>query len=98
MLLTISGAVFLIPFELLDHLNKILKFFGLIFGGIKGKNFIEDFISYLKKKLSGFNRYQLDSLEHQRKVTALLFENLPFTFLVITIKMKILRCPELSDG
>ena len=44
------------------------------------------------------NDYQLISLQQQNKVTALLFENLPYTLLIFIIKLQILYCHELSQG
>lgn len=98
LLLTFTGVFFLIPLEILDNLNKIFKLPGLIFGGIKGVECVSNFFAYLKYKLTRLNKFQLRSLEYQRKVTALLFENLPFTFLVFAIKLKLLDCSELSEG
>lgn len=87
LLLTFTGAFFLIPIEILDNLSKIFQLPGLVFGGTKGVRKVSDCFIHLKRSVTKLNAYQLSSLEEQRRVTALLFENLPFTILVFAIKM-----------
>lgn len=98
MLLTFTGSFLVLPIEILDNLNKVLRLPGLMFGGTGGVQKVNNFITMIKQKFTGLNIYQLNSLEQQRKVTALLFENLPFTLLVFAIKVGFLNCPELSTG
>lgn len=98
MLLTITGLLFIVPVEIIDNITKILKLPALLLGGSKGVQKVANCFTYLKNKLTGLNAYQLNCLEQQRKVTALLFENLPFTVLVFAIKINLLNCPELSSG
>jgi len=97
-LLTFAGCFLLVPLEVLDNLTKIFKLPGLLLGGTNGVLWVQDFFTAIKKWLTKLNAYQLASLEQQRKVTALLFENLPFTMLVFAIKVGLLQCHELSDG
>lgn len=96
--LTFLGALFIVPLEVLDNLSKFCKLPGLIFGGVKGAERVGNVFNHLKYQFTGLNAYQSNSLEQQRKVTALLFENLPYTLLVIAIKFEVLDCKELSDG
>lgn len=98
MLLTFTGVFFVIPVEILDNLCKMFKLFGLLFGGATGVQKVQDCFTSLKQRLTRLNTYQLNCLEQQRKVTALLFENLPFTLLIFVIKLGLLNCPEQAGG
>lgn len=69
-----------------------------MFRGTKGVEMVDIFFIRIKKKLTGLNAYQLQSIEDQRKVFALLFENLPFTLLLISIEFSLLDCKELLEG
>jgi hypothetical protein len=86
LMLTFVGAILFIPIELIDNLCKIAKLPGLLVGGTKGVECVDHCFVKIKSKLTGLNAYQLKSLEQQRVVTALLFENLPFTLLLFAIK------------
>ena len=98
LILTFIGLVFIAPIEFCDNLCKMFKLPGLLCGGTKGVNKVQDCFNYIKSKFTGLNTYQLTCLEQQRKVTALLFENLPFTILIFAIKIRVLDCPELVTG
>ena len=98
MLLTFAGILLVIPVEILDNLCKLFKLFGLAFGGKAGVQKVQDCFTYLKRKITRLNTYQLNCLEQQRKVSALLFENLPFTLLIFIIKFGFLHCPEQANG
>ena len=52
----------------------------------------------VKSTLTGLNEYQLKSIEKQRAVYALLFENLLFTMLITFIQIDWIKCPELKEG
>lgn len=82
----------------MDNLGKVMRLPGLIFGGTKGVEKVNDFFLRVKGGLTKMNGYQLASLEQQRKVSAMLFENLPFTLLVFAIKFKVIDCHELAEG
>ena len=96
--MTFIGALLLIPIELLDNLRQLLIAPGLLIGGIKGHNRVNKLFTNLKIKITGLNAYQQDSIEQQRKVYGLLFENLPFTLLLVIISLGGLDCPVLVEG
>ena len=87
MLLTFTGIFLVIPVELLDNLCKMFKLPGLLFGGPNGVDKVHQCFTMLKQKLTRLNTYQLNCLEQQRQMTALLFENLPYTLLIFAIKI-----------
>lgn len=97
-MLTFLGAIFIIPLEILENVCKIAKLPAILLGGLKGVKLCDSCFFYLKNKITGLNEYQLASLEQQRKVTSLLFENFPFTTLLVSIKAGVLNCPELVGG
>lgn len=92
----------MIPLEILDNLCKFFMFFGLLLDmikkGSKGVERVENCFMYIKMKLTGLSTYELKSIEGQRKVFGLLFENLPFALLMVCIEFKILNCTELLEG
>jgi len=57
LLLTFTGAFFLVPLEILDNLGKIMRLPGLIFGGTKGVDKVNDFFTWLKHLLTNMNGY-----------------------------------------
>ena len=89
----------LIPLEILDSLQKILTLPGLILGcGVRGVNAVNDCFERIKICMTGLNKYQLESLDQQKKVTMLVFENAPFSIMLFSIKLGFLNCPELVEG
>lgn len=93
--LTIIGAFLFVIIEVLDNLKNILKLVGLLFAGSKGVERVKNFFNIVKSKLTGLNTYQLNSIEQQRKVFALYFENVPYTILLVCIQFGLLDCEEL---
>lgn len=63
MLLTFAGVFLVVPVEILDHLNKILKLPGLLVGGPNGVKKVDDCCTFIKQKLTRLNKYQLHCLE-----------------------------------
>lgn len=98
LILTIIGSIMFVIIEVLDSLKNILKLFGLLFGGSKGVEKVKECFTNLKSKLTGLNAYQLNSIEQQRKVFALYFENVPYTILLVCIQFGLLDCEELRTG
>jgi hypothetical protein len=98
LLLNFLGVLIMGLVEILDSLMKVNCVLAIILGGVRGFNCVENFFYGIKSKLLGLNRYQLESLEQQRKVTHLIFENLPFTILQILIFNGLIDCPELIQG
>lgn len=98
LILTIVGSIMFVIIEVLDSLKNILKLFGLLFGGSKGVEKVKECFTNLKSKLTGLNAYQLNSIEQQRKVFALYFENVPYTILLVCIQFGLLDCEELRTG
>lgn len=47
-------------------------------------------------QLLGLNEYQVESIEEQRKISILLFENMPFLALLLLIKADVIRCDVLN--
>lgn len=97
-LLTFVGASVSILMELLDNACRIFKVFGLTFGGTKGVQRIDGYFIEMKARLTGLNAYQLHSIEEQRRVYSLVFENVPFTLLLMAIWLRLLDCDELLRG
>ena len=62
----------------------------------KGKEPIKEFFMKCKMKLLGLNEYQLESIDEQRKISILLFENMPFLALLLLIKAGVIRCDVLN--
>ena len=62
-ILTFIGLIFIAPIEILDNLCKMFKLPGLLLGGVKGVEKVQDCFSYIKSKLTGLNTYQLTCLE-----------------------------------
>lgn len=87
MILTFIGVFFTAPIEILDNLTKMFTLPGLLFGGATGVSKVQEFFTFIKQKLTRLNGYQLNCLEQQRKTTALLFENVPFTLLIFIVKI-----------
>lgn len=99
LLLTFGGVFLLVPLEILDSLHKILTLPGLILGcGVGGVQFVDRCFERIKICMTGLNKYQLDSLDQQKKVTMLVFENAPFSIMLFSIKLGFLNCPELIVG
>lgn len=63
MILTFVGALLLVVVELLDNLKNVSKVLGLLAGGTKGVERVNDFFIKVKSKLTGLNAYQLNSIE-----------------------------------
>lgn len=98
LLLTVLGATTTFLVEVIDNVAKIMKLPGLLLGGTRGAERVSDCFAFLKQKLTNLNGYQLKSLEEQRKVNALLFENLPSALLLFSIKIGLLDCPGLAGA
>ena len=58
LILTIIGSVMFVIIEVLDSLKNILKLFGLLFGGSKRVEKVQECFANLKSRLTGLNAYQ----------------------------------------
>lgn len=87
----------MIPLEIFDFLSKMLSIVDAIFQLFKpGEEPVKQFFENLKKELYGLNNYQLESIDAQRTVSIMLFENLPFTILLLMVKFNLLKCDVLN--
>lgn len=97
MMLSFSGILLLLPLELIEIATKLTSVLDAIVGIFKPDlEPFQNFFKHLKMKLLGLNEYQLECIDEQRKISILLFENFPFTMLLMAVHYDLIRCDILA--
>jgi hypothetical protein len=97
LLLSVLGPLLFFFVEIIEQFKKLFLIFGICSTNCRKQ--IDHGFDEVKSCLTGLNGFQLNSIEKQKKMTTLMFENFPMNVLHILILFKVIDIKELnSDG